>query len=684
MSTPSWIGTSLSGRYKIEALLGQGGMSSVYKGADPNLRRTIAIKLIHPHLAADPEFVRRFEAEAAAVAQLRHPNIIQVYDFNHDGGTYYMVLEYLTGATLQQTLRALSAAGRRMPVAEIARIMAAVADAVHYAHQQGMIHRDLKPANVMINPSGQPTLMDFGVAKMLSGQQHTATGAVIGTPAYISPEQVRGERPDGRADIYSMGIMLFELVAGRPPFEADSAITLMMMHLNNPVPDLRQIAADTPDGLIAIIHKALAKQPEDRYQSAAELAAALRALPLSAPATVVESKRPAVPATLVESAPRVTPPPPPTPAPPPAQRSTPPPPVAPAAAPVGQPKASPAAPRQKAGLSPWLVGCGVLAVVGVVGLIIGGILSVSRAFGKATAVATAARVATTQPPANTQASPAAASPATQAAVAIASPTATEAPSVPVPDGMALIPAGFFQMGSDLSNESPLHPVLLEDFYIDTYEVTNAQYRACVEAGACSKPASRRNVDQAFDAFPVTGVTWPQANVYCKSRGDRLPTEAEWEYAAGGPEHLRWPWGNKFDASLSAASAADVQPVGSYPGGASPFGLLDMAGNVAEWVWDTYSPDYYANATALNPENSAPNEPHIYRGGSYANTDGAFYTTTHRYINAKGNGFYDTDIGFRCAQSAVAETRRRSAADRVALLANFCALYTSYKPGATCP
>ncbi|MBI5830285.1 MAG: serine/threonine protein kinase, partial [Chloroflexi bacterium] len=217
MSTPRWIGSSLSGRYHIEALLGQGGMSAVYNGADPNLRRTVAIKLIHAHLAADPEFVRRFEAEAAAVAQLRHPNIIQVYDFNHDGDTYYMVLEYLTGTTLQQTLRALSAAGRRMPVAEIVRVMAAVADAAHYAHQQGMIHRDLKPANVMINPSGQPTLMDFGIAKILSGQQHTATGAVIGTPAYLSPEQVRGERPDSRADIYSMGIMLFELVAGRPP-----------------------------------------------------------------------------------------------------------------------------------------------------------------------------------------------------------------------------------------------------------------------------------------------------------------------------------------------------------------------------------------------------------------------------------------------------------------------------------
>ena len=240
------------------------------------------------------------------------------------------------------------------------------------------------------------------------------------------------------------------------------------------------------------------------------------------------------------------------------------------------------------------------------------------------------------------------------------------------------------IGSVLSNELPRHRVTIsKPFYMGKCEVTQAQWE---EVMGYNPSRFHKGTD-----LPVVGPTWLDVQRFIKKLNEqegrtlyRLPTEAEWEYAAGGPEHLRWPWGNKFDASLSAASAADVQPVGSYPGGASPFGLLDMAGNVAEWVWDTYSPDYYANATALNPENSAPNEPHIYRGGSYANTDGAFYTTTHRYINAKGNGFYDTDIGFRCAQSAVAETRRRSAADRVALLANFCALYTSYKPGATCP
>jgi len=281
MPAPSWNGQTIGGRYKIETLLGQGGMSAVYKGTDPNLRRTVAIKLIHPHLAADPEFVRRFEEEAAAVAQLRHPNIIQVHDFNHDGDTYFMVLEFVAGQSLQEQLKSFHATGKRLPLDETIRIMATVCDAVHYAHERGMIHRDLKPANVMINASGQPILMDFGVAKILGGQHHTATGAIVGTPTYISPEQVRGERPDHRADIYSLGVMLYEMISGRVPFDAETALSIMLKHLNDPVPNLHALNTDAPDSMIAIVDKALAKQPENRFESAHDMAAALRHVALA-------------------------------------------------------------------------------------------------------------------------------------------------------------------------------------------------------------------------------------------------------------------------------------------------------------------------------------------------------------------------------------------------------------------
>lgn len=278
MSKPSWIGKSLSGRYQIEEMIGQGGMSAVYKATDPNLKRVVAVKMIHPHLSDDPDFVKRFEEEAAAVAQLRHPNIIQVFDFNHDdeSDSYYMVLEFVPGETLQQHLARLNASDRKLSITKTLEAMIDICEAVNYAHQRGMIHRDIKPANLMLTVTGQAILMDFGIAKIVGGQRHTATGAVVGTAMYMSPEQIKGEHPDRRSDIYSLGVTLFEMVSGRPPFEADSAMTLMMMHVNDPVPDPRTLNPDVPDDLVTVIDKALAKDPNDRYQTAAQMAAALR------------------------------------------------------------------------------------------------------------------------------------------------------------------------------------------------------------------------------------------------------------------------------------------------------------------------------------------------------------------------------------------------------------------------
>ena len=313
----SWIGKRLSGRYQIEEMLGQGGMSAVFKATDPNLKRVVAVKMIHAHLSSDPDFVKRFEEEAAAVAQLRHPGIIQVYDFNNDDDSYYMVLEFVPGETFQDHLKRLNASGRKLSVTKAVEYMADICDAVDYAHQRGMIHRDIKPANLMLNVMGQAILMDFGIAKIVGGQRHTATGAVVGTAMYMAPEQIKGENPDRRADIYSLGVTLFEMLSGRPPFEADSAMTLMMMHVNDPVPDVRELNPEVPDDLVAVLDIALAKHPDDRYQSAAQMAAALRNVlgrikaGVSAGATAIErpDMTPAGPgATMVET-PEMTPPP---------------------------------------------------------------------------------------------------------------------------------------------------------------------------------------------------------------------------------------------------------------------------------------------------------------------------------------------------------------------------------------
>ncbi len=275
---PSWIGKKLKDRYEITELLGQGGMSAVYKAYDPNLKREVAVKLIHAHLSDDPEFVRRFEAEAAAVARLSHPNIVDVYDFDHDGSVYFMVLEYLRGETLQQRLRRLNEADRLMPLEEVIGIQSQICEAVDYAHQMGVIHRDLKPANVMISPEGKAVLMDFGIVKIVGEQQHTATGTVLGTARYMSPEQIRGDAVDRRSDIYSLGVVLYEMLSGRPPFDAESAMTVMRMHLEEPVPDIRDIAPHVPEALLDILNKALAKYPDVRYQTAGDLAADLRAV----------------------------------------------------------------------------------------------------------------------------------------------------------------------------------------------------------------------------------------------------------------------------------------------------------------------------------------------------------------------------------------------------------------------
>ncbi len=286
---PTWIGRTIGGRYQIESLLGQGGMSAVYKAVDPNLRRAVAVKIIHPHLSGDRDFVRRFEEEAAAVAQLRHPNIIQVHDFNHECHTYYIVFEYIPGESLQAWLKRLNEANRQMDFEEATRIAASVGDALGFAHEQGLIHRDIKPANIMINVRGQPILMDFGIAKIMGGTQHTATGAVLGTARYMSPEQIRGQQIDARTDIYSLGVTLFEMVSGRPPFAADSAMTMMMMHVQDPVPDLTQLRPNVPPQLKMAINTALEKEPENRFRTAAKFVAALNRTSLDAPAAIPPS-----------------------------------------------------------------------------------------------------------------------------------------------------------------------------------------------------------------------------------------------------------------------------------------------------------------------------------------------------------------------------------------------------------
>lgn len=276
MEEQPWIGRSLGGRYKVEALLGKGGMSAVYKATDPKLKRTVAVKLIHPYLSTDTDFIRRFKTEASAIAAFRHPNIVQVYDFDYDGENYFMVMEYIAGGSLQEKIKRIKSDNTLMPLEQAVNVTAGVCDALSYAHKIGMIHRDIKPANIMLTADEQPVLMDFGLVKILNATTHTGTGAIVGTARYMPPEIINDEHPDERSDIYSLGITLYELLSSTPPFNAKSVLSLITMHLHDPVPDLKAIRSDIPYELIRIINKSLEKNRDNRYPSAVEMANDLR------------------------------------------------------------------------------------------------------------------------------------------------------------------------------------------------------------------------------------------------------------------------------------------------------------------------------------------------------------------------------------------------------------------------
>jgi serine/threonine protein kinase len=280
------------GNYRIMERIGRGGMATVYKAYQPALERYVAIKVIHEQLAAgDEKFLKRFQREAKAVASLRHPNIVQVFDFGTEDDVAYMVMEYLEGTTLKAELKALAERDETIPLEEAQRIFQAVASAVEHAHRQGMVHRDIKPANVMLTAKGDVFLTDFGIAKIVGGTQYTATGAITGTPAYMSPEQGQGERGDERSDIYALGVMLYEVVTGRVPFDADTPLAVILKHISAPLPLPRQLNPAIPEMVEQVVLKALAKDPNDRYQTVAQMASALGAA-LAGEAVPVRERRP--------------------------------------------------------------------------------------------------------------------------------------------------------------------------------------------------------------------------------------------------------------------------------------------------------------------------------------------------------------------------------------------------------
>ncbi len=263
-------GSVIAGRYQVEAQIGQGGMASVYRAEDIQLGRKVAVKVLHAQYAEDQEFVERFRREAKAAAQLQHPGIVSVYDTGSWEGTWYIAMELLEGPTLKERL---VGEGRIAPAEAIA-ITEQILRAVRAAHRDGIIHRDLKPHNVILDEEGRPKVTDFGIARR-GASDMTATGSILGTAHYIAPEQAQGEVITPRTDLYAVGVVLYEMLTGRTPFEGDSAVSIALAHVNNTPRSPRSLVPEVSPALDAVVLRALAKRPSDRFADADAFLAAL-------------------------------------------------------------------------------------------------------------------------------------------------------------------------------------------------------------------------------------------------------------------------------------------------------------------------------------------------------------------------------------------------------------------------
>jgi len=584
---PDWLGKTI-GKVRIDKYLAHGGMAEVYLGTHLTLDRPVAIKVLHGYIEENNDLLMRFQREAKVVAGLRHPNIVQIYDFDAIDGHPYIVMEYLKGPPLNSYLRGLHSRNERIPTHQVARLLRALTSALDYAHGQGVVHRDIKPGNVLLHgkadviPLDQPltndvevVLTDFGLVRIVNSASQTDSGMVSGTPAYMAPEQARGDKTDHRTDIYSLGIVLYEMLAGRVPFESDSTLSVIYMHINEPPPPIPGISEEVQD----VIDRALKKNPDERYQSSREMAVDFfLAIGMTAEAETIIGALPTDQTRQKKTAPPTPPP-----------------------------------PEKPAKKDTW-IGATIVGLVVIAGLALG-------AFRLLTALP--GQTAATETPSST------------APVTESLPPTAETTELPSSDGMAAIPSDTYEVGTNTpADEFHLAPisVSLGAFWIDKYQITNGQYEQYIGATNAQPPAfwpgTRPNQ-------PVRGVTWDQAAAYCAWAHKRLPKEAEWEAAGrgSGPSPLEYPWGNDY-SEASNLPVDDTYDVGTQAFNVSPFGVFDLVGNVWEWVDQPYG--------------TVQAGLHILRGGRYGNAQDLSY----RVSATPDDPVYIKFAGFRCAADKV--------------------------------
>ena len=254
------------GPYEIKGELGRGGMATVYRAYDPRFDREVAVKVLPREFLHDPQFRVRFEREIKTVAKLEHPAIVPVYDVGEEDGQPYFVMRYMSGGSLSEWIKK-----GAFSIQDTARIIERLASALAYAHQKGIIHRDLKPGNVLFDQNGDPYITDFGIAKFTEAASNVTGSAIIGTPAYMSPEQAQSEQVDGRSDIYGMGVIIYEMLTGKQPYNADTPMGVVIKHITDPVPEISDTNPKLSPGVSVIIKTAMAKDKNERYRTMTDL-----------------------------------------------------------------------------------------------------------------------------------------------------------------------------------------------------------------------------------------------------------------------------------------------------------------------------------------------------------------------------------------------------------------------------
>jgi serine/threonine protein kinase len=676
------------GQYEIVGYVGKGGMATVYRGMQKSINRTVAIKVLPRNFTHDDTFMTRFRREAALVAQLEHPHIMPIYDYGEYDDMPYIVMRYVDGGSLHERIRA-----GNLTFDDIVSMTTQIASALDYAHANNILHRDVKPSNVLLDSRGNAYLTDFGLARLEEGTGQLTGSNIVGTPAYIAPEQAE-MGPQGPAmDIYSLGVSIFEMLTGRIPYAADTPIAQILMHVQRPVPSARIANPHLPLEADIVLRRAMAKRPTERYRTAGALAEALESA-LMEPHThrePTDGDRIATPLVnpelpdidfVVEADPRTetverTPTPEPIPTPVVVE-----PVVMPHEAPTEQPARTIVQPKRSAprGRGRWIAGLvGLAFVIAAISFFAtqGGPPAATTAEPTASPAETEIPVVvpTTDEAASASVEPS--SPPTEASstqppttepTPTAEPSATEVgaptalPEVLVQNGidMRLVPQGEFTMGSREGQqyEAPVHTVFLNDYYIDRNEVTIEAFQRCVDLGACALPTIVRSRTRSqyygqeqFNTFPVVNITWFEAERYCEWRGSRLPTEAQWEKAArwdpqsSTAREVPWNVERELDRLFLNYGAGDTVAVGSFPEGQSAYGVNDMAGNVAEWVYDWFGEDFYQVTPFVDPVGPTEGTEKVHRGGSYANLGAELLTWARR--RAVPDSRIES-VGFRCA------------------------------------